>query len=460
MAVRIMVHADTVKRDALSSWVLALRLKEKKYNVILCSRATYAAYYNAFRPDIVIQSHSNVCSTPKLLAERARRTKFVVLYTECAYYFEDYHKYMSFVKVFGHDILRGKRNDEYSKHITKVLTWGHEVRRWFIEEDIFKPEQIAAVGNPRLDEYIGLKEDRKREGIGVVGRFPFFNPFDKRGMFAAVDGVRGYGDIHYDKDKNVEDFAWYNSASLRIFFELLDDIILKKRKKILYKPHPNETVTGYSYFKKKYGKNFVLDTSSTFSEWLPRLHAMLITCSTSITEGFVNNVPVISIQKLMGKRLYDHTKRFPMDVHMPLLRFCHMPSTIQECIGLMEKAYENKLKPAEMSEDMKKLLYETYDWPRSEPSVETIAKEIDKIAELIQRERKAKSSIPVHFPVVSSVKMFLGTVRRMISYIRHPIFFKLDREYNYFFWHRKKYASLAKNVMKKIKAKRLPSEAS
>jgi hypothetical protein len=293
-----------------------------------------------------------------------------------------------------------------------------------------------------------MKGNIEKEGVGFVGRFAGFNTFDQRGMFCSIDRERHDHGIRYARDRNVEDPAWYAIATARVFFDLLDKVILEHKMGVLYRPHPNERLKGYEYHTKKYGANFKLDDSISFSEWLLKTKAIVMNASTCMTEGFVNGIPVISILGLIGDRLDDHMHpSLGQDTHLPFLKFCYIPKTTDECIDMIDKADKGLLKPVAFNDELRKLLYDFCDWPRKEPSLVTIAREIKEVAEIVKTEKKARRTINAGISISAPVKLSLGFLRKFLVYLRSPVSLELDRHYNYLFWHRKKYAKSARRIV-------------
>lgn len=382
--VRILIHCDERRRDAVTISLLGFYLRDLGHEVVLCNRITLKPYDRLFDPDIIVLSHSFMYGGPEQLDQKTRRAKILVLPTEGVIL-----SWKSAVLSYSGRPIDTPSQDRpaLTKSITKIFVWGDAARRLLLDEGIYREDQVQVVGCPRFDLYQSqiFSEFRSNgsasKGIGVVGGFSSINPFDQRSFLLGLDQLRTEHGTYFDEDKNLEDYIWSQSAQFRVVLEFLDASVLEHQMDAHYRPHPNEYFGNYGFLQERLGNRLTLEQGTVpFFLWLARLYALVVTNSTTVVEAFITGVPAITLQAVLGDSLDRHVQ---LESHRhPLLQYCWRPRSIQEAVEMTAAAQRGELEPTDIdAPEVAKFLRDYYDWPRTEPSMATIARSIDRIAQ-------------------------------------------------------------------------------
>ena len=396
----IQIHVDDRRRDALTMVILAKLLRVLGNRVFLTNRATTRLYYKHFHPDVMVVPYPWIgVSGPEEFAERARRTRMIVLPTEG----------MTVSNLdFGADFF-GKGDPavarKYAKHVTTAFMWGEAAKRSVEEGHLQDQVRVRVVGCPRFDVYHPKLQLEKFVGpeisssVGFVGSFTQINVYDQRSVFDVLDGVRtGY--VHQGADGNPEEPFWWHFAAARVYLDLLDEWIFTRRRIAKYRQHPFEHFASYSYLQNKYGRQFIMDDSlNPFPLWLATLGAMVVPGNSSTAiQAYIAGKPVISTHRLINIPFPGLAKQKAYQ-NPPFLEFAHNPPSVKRAADFLEAAIEGNLSCTDTSDpELAALLRDQLDWPRSEFSTCSIAREIDKVA------KEAADVNPAPVPLVNLIK--------------------------------------------------------
>lgn len=378
----ILLHVDDQRRDALTLVILAKLLTNLGNRVFLSNRATTRLYYKHLKPDVMVVPYPWIgVSGPEEFAERARRTRMIVLPTEG----------MTVSNLdFGADFF-GKGDPtvarQYAQHVTTALMWGEAAKRSMAEGGLQDNVRVCVVGCPRFDVYdLTLRLDKfvgteNSPSVGFVGSFSHINVYDQRSVFDMLDGVRtGYA--HYGADGNPEEPFWWHFAAARVYLELLDEWVFSRQRIAKYRQHPFEYFASYSYLQDKYGEQFIMDDSlNPFPLWLASVEAIVVPGNSSTSfQAYIAGKPVISTHRLVNIPFPGLAKQKAYQ-NPPFLEFAHNPSSIKQAADCLEAAIEGNLPCTDTSNPgLAALLLDQLDWPRAEFSTSSIAREIDRVA--------------------------------------------------------------------------------
>ena len=147
---KILLHCDDRRRDAVTMWALSLLLQDRGYNVLVSNRTTLNRFSRWFDPDIMILSHCFIGFSPEGIAAKSKRARILVLPTE-GMILEPANAISSYA---GASPEKGREERRaYTAHVTRFLAWGDAGRRFVVDEGIYDEDQVAVVGNPRFDVY-------------------------------------------------------------------------------------------------------------------------------------------------------------------------------------------------------------------------------------------------------------------------------------------------------------------
>jgi surface carbohydrate biosynthesis protein len=294
--------------------------------------------------------------------------------------------------------MRGGKKDiglAYAQHYSKVLTWGPVLKDWIVEAGLYPEEKVKIVGCTRYDFYRDAKSPAtENRTLGGMPSFLGISQHDNPNMFELLDRGRGHHGIYYGRNGGYEDFVWAAATYVRLFLEFLDIWCLELKNPVAFRPYTLECLDDYSYFSRKYGKLFTIDTKTPFPGWLLDRCASVFCYSSSIIESIISGVPFITLQEVLGDRLeYLMPSSELPDVRGEIYRYTYQPVSINEIVELAQRAIKGEL-PLRTSyrdsEQLQKLLWDYYGWPQKFPSSLIVARHID---ELMQETRKDNTAL-------------------------------------------------------------------
>lgn len=380
--IRVLVHCDDRRRDAMTIGALGLLLQARGYHVLISNRTNLRAYARLFAPHILVLSHSCIVFSSEELRQIAKKARIVVVPTEGAMFTRT-----NVVRAFAGapPQANAETRRAYTAHVTRVLMWGDAMRRAVLEDGIYHDAQVAVVGNPRFDVYrtgafAAIRSQHNHsDTVGVVSSSPVANPFDQRNPIAYLDVIRQDEDKKFPAGKRIEDFLWYVYGGLRAQFELIHGLAQRNTVRVSLRPHPYEYARNYDFFPEKAPHVSVADNTEPFYKWLARMRVIVTVSSTTVVEGFVTGTPVITLESVLGPSLDDHLPGFT-DHRLPLLRYCHRPATTEEAVDMAHRACKGELSSASVAGELAHWLRDYYDWPANEPTLLRIVAHVDDIA--------------------------------------------------------------------------------
>ena len=75
----VLIHIDSIRREYLSSWLLAEKFKEKGYNVLLSSRHSTGRLLKLFTPSVFISTHAFTIKFKNLYRLKKGEQKFILM---------------------------------------------------------------------------------------------------------------------------------------------------------------------------------------------------------------------------------------------------------------------------------------------------------------------------------------------------------------------------------------------
>jgi hypothetical protein len=160
---------------------------------------------------------------------------------------------------------------------------------------------------------------------------------------------------------------------VRLTFDFLD-AWSKLGERAILRPHSNEALPPYDYLLKKYGAHLVLDNQLGFFMFLQQVSAVLALNTTAITEAYLARTPIICLEELLHGRYQDHLNS--PDARLEYLDYVWRPETLDELIQLAQQAQRGQLPICPKPAAFEAVLRDYYDWPRTESTCVTVARDM------------------------------------------------------------------------------------
>jgi len=420
----VLIYADHRRRDAPSALLIAFYLKKLGYNTVIGNRLNTKSLFYKFKPDLMISTHPNAVFLSDELKIVAKNCIFVLMHPESS----------GMVREAMLDHMRGGNSeigDSYSRHYSKVLTWGPQLKEWIVEAGLYNEDQVHEVGCVRYDFYLDTIKSKKLSKLGGMSSFTGISNFDNRNMFDLINSGRGQHGIHYGKYGGYEDYLWTSAAYVRLFLEFLDHWCLKENNEISFRPYTLENIDDFSFFKDRYREYISIDNKAFFSEWLSGLSANIFCYSSSVIESIISGTPYITLQNIIEDRLEFHAPRdILVETRGDLYNYTHRPQSIEELVELSKKAVKGELNmPFNLSDspELQQLLSKYYGWPQKKPSSEIVAGIVDELL-----SEKPKNKLGLNFNNLESAKVTYRISREIVN----KRWVTLD-DYHFMPWHTK-----------------------
>lgn len=372
----VLIHADHRRRDAAASLLIGYYLKELGYNVVIGNRFLSRTWYYLFRPEVVLTTHPGTIFTADELAEESKSCRFVLMHPESSGMIRD--------AMLEH--MRGASTDAFTRHYTRVLTWGPVLKEWIVEAGLYSAEQVDVVGCARYDFYRSQERPPLMEQtLGAMSSFTGISTHDHGNPLKQINAGRQMRGIHFGRAGGYEDYLWASAAYVRLFLEFLDVWCLELRRSIDFRPYTLEALEDHAFFRQRYQPYLRQDVDSPFPQWLTRRCANVFCYSSSVIESIISGVPYLTLQGLVEERLEYHQPRLELpETRGEIYDYTYKPATVAELVDLAMKAEVGDLPLRVRSEDspgLRKLLWDYYGWPQAKPSSELVADAIHRLIE-------------------------------------------------------------------------------
>ncbi|MBT3783777.1 hypothetical protein HOF92_02300 [bacterium] len=416
---RVLIYVDMRRRDYTTATYLKHELEKLDLEVKFASRYTVRWIYPYFRPHVIISSHCNMFEGP-LLDQWARECEIVVAPVEGAVV-EDKELFLSLTE--DGKFHPGVRVNDFAPRMTRYYSWGERQKRWLLGEQVFQDNQVVVTGYPRFDiKYQGGIIDRKNLPIGFLSSFDRISVFDNRSVFELVDGQRPPKN-YYFSNRNVEDRYWCAVAHIRLLFELLDRC-KEQGRKVLIRPHPNESLRDYDYLKKTYPENVSFCTDPDMGRFLEQVSSLVVLNSTAIVDAVLHKVPVICVEELLRGRYQEHFDW--QEVRKKYLDHLWRPKSDVELDELLGKAQRGELKCLPQQEPFDEFIQDVYNLPSDHTAAYLIAQDVLKTLGESKKEQKPRGTL-------AGLLLFLRILARLGRNLVDRETWRIDRDYHLMF---------------------------
>jgi len=416
---RILINNDNGRRDLLGLRLLEISLQRQGFETAFCNRVNIRVKLRSFRPHAllaargdnpVVREAAAVCKVYVAPGEGGRQTKETML------------------SVF---MGRGYSKLESVDWLSRCYLWNENTKDWLAETGMFKEEQLAVVGNPRLDIY--RSSDLIKKTKPSLGR-----PFRLGVAFSATSTSSYYGKPYFAKNyhdsthkdtifpilapgRHFEDVVWRDHAILRRMIHTIKRYLENGVGEIWLRPNPLEGIGEYSFLEDIYPGKVRVMSEQTLPEFLGGVDTLLTCWSTTGLETLLLDIPTISISGMIDQdHLFRHisAKASGFESFVP---FYHMPSTEDELFDLIELAKKGLLDTStKPTSKVAQLLKQNYNWPGTGSASDLIA--MDLVRDLANHcepnSKQWRQSIPMKYGIPVPLASIYISVRSFIKAIR------------------------------------------
>lgn len=371
----VLLLIDQRFRDSIGISLVFRALKDMGVSVHLCNKRNMLQMYEHFRPKVVAFSDTGTYFA-NWCRYMAKSSHIVLIPQEGGNPIKDLI------------IKRFQSNDcgqePFIKGISKVFLWGRKSVKWLLEAGVFNERQVVVSGTPRTDVHSVIRKMGKAKPdnsrVGFANRGEAVNMIVDS-MVSRIDSSKYSEDVvgYTGEDRHWEDWIWHSVAQLRYLFILIDKLSKGGQFSLVFRPDPYENIKTYAFLKKRY-LNCELNTDSFLGGFLAGIDLLITEFSTTGIEALIMNIPVISIQKLLGDRLTDHDRK-ENHVNTKFMQFYWQPQSVDEALEMIDQCKTGQLPFTPDEQGLKQYLKNYYNWPRQEPSCLIIAREIAALLE-------------------------------------------------------------------------------
>lgn len=381
MISNVYFHIDEIGRDGITASALKQAFAERGVNLVYGNRiyTTKVLERFIFAFDAIILPRPLFMKIFKKLNREI--PPVIIVYTESVgrVIGKENEKFVLF-SLLDKDFMDGDKS--YVDKITSFCLWGPRGKKIIQRHYPDILNKLFIVGHPRHDKRALKKRVKKnfndKPKIGLITRQPLLNDHLKRKPVDAI--VKRYArlDELYEFDnKKTGDFllSQDNEPVDEIYLEAVDikillTILLRLNKKgfeVHLKVHPREEKNLWEEFVKRYNLNVVLAHWRTpFSNWIKKLDYVIGPSSTSFYDCCVSGVIPICTRKIDKNRDFHLNKS--SEENGELMKHILTPSSIDEILNIVSNKYEK----FELSDEIKKVLFEETNYPNSLDSINKI----------------------------------------------------------------------------------------
>jgi len=416
---RILINNDNGRRDLLGLRLLELSLRRQGFETAFCNRHNIRVKLRSFRPHAllaargdnpVVREASAVCKVYVVPGEGGRQTKETML------------------SVF---MGRGYSKLNTVDWLSRCYLWGQQTKDWLLETGLFTVEQLAVVGNPRLDIYRSkdvIKSSESNAGrpfrLGIAVSATSTSSYYGHPHFAQVY----HDEVHKDMEfpilapgRHFEDVVWRDHAILRRMIHTVKRYLESDIGDVWLRPNPLEGSGEYKFLEDMYPGRVHVMSDQTLPEFLGGVDTLITCWSTTGLEALLLGLPAISISGMIDQEhLFRHisAKASGFESFVP---FYHMPSTEDELFGLIELAKKGDLGASpKLPSEVEKLLEQSYSWPGARSASDLIA--MDLVSDLENysecNPKEWRKSIPMKYGMPVFLASVAISVRSFIQAIR------------------------------------------
>lgn len=406
----VLIYIDNIRRDHLVADILKAYLESKNFKVFLISNETYKSAIKLIPCQLIIFIKNYFQTIPSEIIDKIKKKKlfFLLIDAEGAQT-EDRCKY--WVERYKIDVKN------QTKVATKIFLWNNTFLNYISSYTETNKDKFIISGSPKVHISIlaktFLKNKKENNNIGLVGRFNSINDFSDRScLFVTATSFYALDEFKMGSRGEI--------LSLFCYLEIIEYLIKNTSYNISIRPHPNEKIESYDVIKKQYGNRIkISEHDQDFIEWMYENDTIVCTPSTSIVEPIINDIPLISIHKMVkGTSLREYVEK----MLNPFLTKINSPDNLSELKKLINTDDLKNLKDNQEFEEAKKKYYGNDE-----------SMKLNAMNEIVIYLKKNFYSDKKRFFLFSNIiYLFLN----LPTYLKYKIFkkekYKNSVDYNYF----------------------------
>lgn len=371
---RVLLFNDNAKRDLLGIRLLERALNQLGVQTRLCHPQNVKIRLHQFKPHAFVAARGDhaiarqaaaLCKVYVVAGEGAQQTKETML------------------SVF---MGRGYWKLDSVDWISRCYLWSTATRSWLMDTEMFRPDQLMVVGNPRLDLY---RQTALIQELSAKGGRPFrlgvaFSAKSTSTYYGNPHFAQTYHDMHREMTfpitaagRHYEDIVWRDHAILRNMMRSLRAYLEQSEGEVWLRPSPFESPREYMFLERMYPGRVKVLPDQTLPEFLCGVDAVLTCWSTVGIEALLLRKPVVSIAGLIDQEhLFRHISARASGFET-FAQFYHQPATEPLLLDMLAKAAKGELTPSAKSDaQVRDLLEGLYAWPGQGSACELIAQDM------------------------------------------------------------------------------------
>lgn len=365
MTPRVLIAIDVSRRELFGCTLLAQRLHTLGVSAICCSIHAFRSYAARYRPHAVVWPNAITD-----LSGVAKRAQVFIMPSESG---NGQHE-----QIIMH--AGTPAHPAYPAAVTRFYCWGATMRDLLAGSGRWKPEQLLVTGSPATDHWL-LPETPQPPEVTTVGITTTFRALSnsitpaRTNYFWWLDKAerRGNDGTYYVPPEHAESWLFFEASLARVMVGAVRHLQEHSSARVAIRPHPFERKSRYDFFHTLAPGRVTVSKRGTISEWLRSISILFTHASGSALDAVIRGVPVVSLRGLLDP---DAVRKIPPHFRYTYDAFLWQVNTLEDAMGLVERAGRRVLPPCQDPEGFRQFLAQYFAFPRSQPAAWQIAEDI------------------------------------------------------------------------------------
>lgn len=379
---RVLIHVDSLRRDAATCITLAELLRARGHDTVVSGQQSTVHYLRYWRPHLMLHTAASK----------------IVNYNRLGLFAPDSRPLIHYLPQEGRptnpesvSLCYEPLRAEGYHLVDQVYVWNKAHYDWLMKNSPLPRERVRIVGGFRLDlAKYGTPPDltRRPPVIGFVCRFSALNPHDGDYGLHLVALTREHLRLKLPK------ISAQVQACL-IFSYLISALIEQTDFTVSLRPHPNEYPHAhfYTWMKKQFGDRIEIDNHLSFYEWAVSKLALITTASATFAETYVARTPLICIDRIIDHEISLAHDPSELEISESF-QDQHLPQSFEEIFDLLDRL-KNSFEPAPIDIPAGDLIREQFMWPYEGSSLRAVADGIEQaLSNMDDRLRRTRPMLP------------------------------------------------------------------
>lgn len=340
----VFIHVDSLKREYSSAWLLGKELRLAGCKVHITSRLSINYLCGLFCPDILILSHTFTISNKM---KNSLKAQGALIYVNIVEEVVNDNVYM---EIFYRKSLEIEKFDG-------IFVWSAWAKNWLIEKRNLNASQVHVIGSIRNSVIYSMNKSFKKTGaIGVIARFEGINTWNSTHPFTDLIEI----DVEDPEDVDGRFYLEKKIIDCETFAltaKVVRDLTSRGRK-VIIRPHPNESRKIYSVLKEKFGENCEIDDSVDMCHFLSKCDVVIGPSSSAYVEAYLLEIPIVSLHAIQQNHYTSLEVQESLDL---MSKGAYLPKNTSDAIELCLKS---KLEPI-ISDEVNEFLEVTYSMKKN-----------------------------------------------------------------------------------------------